>query len=128
MQCARVTSSSVLITNSPSRSNMIMGVSGSQNSLMNCLHIPHGLAGLPGAEFVATARALRSPYFRPCTTAVPRATRSAHVPTGYAAFSTLAPMMMAYCGFLGRRAHPTLKWEYGPTYNRDQYLGGGGGV
>jgi hypothetical protein len=42
------------------------------------------------------------------------ATRSAHVPTGYEAFSTLAPVMMAELvgeGDLRSRAQPTRKRE-----------------
>lgn len=53
----------------------------------NCLHIPHGLAG--GEISVATATALN--FLCPSVTAFPNATRSAQVPTGYAAFSTFAP-------------------------------------
>jgi len=36
----------------------------SQNSLMNCRHMPHGLAG--GLMSVATARARTLPFFAPC--------------------------------------------------------------
>lgn len=39
-------------------------VHASQNSLMNCRHMPHGLAG--GAISVATAMARISPFFAPC--------------------------------------------------------------
>lgn len=53
----------------------------------NCLHMPQGLAG--GLISVATAMARN--FLMPLVTAVPKATRSAHVPTGYAAFSTFAP-------------------------------------
>ena len=35
----------------------------SQNSLMNCLHMPQGLAG--GLIFVDTAMALKSPLLQP---------------------------------------------------------------
>lgn len=66
----------------PSTSIRSTGVVGSQNSTMNCLHIPHGHAGLPGGVFVATAMALIAPYLTPAATAVPNAQRSAHVPTG----------------------------------------------
>jgi len=52
----------------------------SQNSRIYCLHIPQGLAG--GEMSVATARARMSPLRAPSTTAVPRAVRSAQVPTG----------------------------------------------
>ena len=52
----------------------------SQNSLIYCLHIPHGEAG--GEISVATANARISPLLAPSTTAVPRAVRSAQVPTG----------------------------------------------
>lgn len=71
----------------------------SQNSLKNCRHIPHGLAG--GLMSVATATARMSPFLAPCrrpesvyavatrqvlqhtwTTAVATVTRSAQVPTG----------------------------------------------
>jgi len=52
----------------------------SQNSLIYCLHIPHGDAG--GEISVATANARTSPLLAPSTTAVPRAVRSAQVPTG----------------------------------------------
>jgi hypothetical protein len=52
----------------------------SQNSRIYCLHIPQGLAG--GEISVATARARISPRLAPSTTAVPRAVRSAQVPTG----------------------------------------------
>jgi hypothetical protein len=58
-----------------------------QGSTNNCLHIPHGLAG--GLISVATATALN--LICPCVTAAPNATLSAHVPTGYDAFSTFAP-------------------------------------
>ena len=44
----------------------------------NCLHMPQGLAG--GEMSVATAMARKSRT--PEVTAVPKATRSAHVPTG----------------------------------------------
>ena len=47
-----------------------------------------------------------------CVTAVPIVTRSAHVPTGYAAFSTLAPRTTS--PLVRRMAQPTLKCEYGP--------------
>lgn len=82
----------------------------SQNSLMYCLHMPQGLAG--GEMSVATARARMSPRRAPSTTAVPRAVRSAHVPTGYAAFSTFAPRTSSP-DFKSREA-PTLNLEYGP--------------
>jgi hypothetical protein len=52
----------------------------SQNSRIYCLHMPQGLAG--GEISVATARARISPRLAPSTTAVPRAVRSAQVPTG----------------------------------------------
>jgi hypothetical protein len=44
--------------------------------------------------------------------AVPNATRSAHVPTGYEAFSTLAPVKNS--PDWERRAAPTRNFEYGP--------------
>lgn len=69
---------SVFTTYLPSLSNMKTGISSPQNSLRNCLHIPHGLAG--GEISVATARALKSRW--PSVTALPSATRSAQVPTG----------------------------------------------
>lgn len=47
-----------------------------------------------------------------CVTAVPIVTRSAHVPTGYAAFSTLAPRTTS--PLVRRMAQPTRKCEYGP--------------
>ena len=77
---------------SPSPSMRSTGMVGSQNSPMNCLHIPHGLAGSPDGVLVATARALIVPYLAPAATAVPNAHRSAHVPTGKEAFSTLTPV------------------------------------
>ena len=40
----------------------------------------------------ATATARISPRRTPAATAVPTATRSAQIPAGYAAFSTLAPV------------------------------------
>lgn len=55
----------------------------------NCLHIPQGDA--PGVISVATATALNDRC--PAAMAVPKATRSAQVPTGYEAFSTLTPVM-----------------------------------
>jgi len=88
-RCA--TSAIVIVLVSPSQLCMTTGMSCSQNSLMNCLHMPHGLQN--SLMSVATAIALMSPYLTPCTIAVPRATRSAQVPTGYEAFSTLAPLM-----------------------------------
>lgn len=66
----------------------------SHNPTHNCLHIPQGLAG--GDMSVATPSALNMPILKPpavLVTALPKATRSAQVPTGYAAFSTLAPSM-----------------------------------
>ena len=75
----------------PSRLNMKIGVSSSRNSRRNCRHMPHG----EQCSFmsVATATARNEPRVYPECTAVPNATRSAHVPTGYEAFSTLAPVM-----------------------------------
>lgn len=61
---------------------------------------------------MATATALISPYLTPSTTAIPRATRSAHVPTGYDAFSILAPVNVRPS--LRTMQQPTLKFEYGP--------------
>ena len=61
---------------------------------------------------VATAKARISPRRAPSTTAVPRAVRSAQVPTGYAAFSTFAPRTISP-DFKSREA-PTLNLEYGP--------------
>lgn len=76
---------------------------------------------------VATAMARMSPFLAPCvvhqllvnglevkieqtcTTAVPSATLSAHVPTGYAAFSTFAPSTML--PLVRRMEQPTLKCE-----------------
>ncbi|KAF3075799.1 hypothetical protein CFAM422_002363 [Trichoderma lentiforme] len=73
------------------------GVCREQNSRMlqpsdrtrthNCLHIPHGLAG----GLISVATAIARNVLMPLVTAVPKATLSAHVPTGYDAFSTLAP-------------------------------------
>ena len=105
----------------------------SQNSLKNCLHIPQGLAG--GVMSVATAMARMSPFFAPyiisqtirsrrwnrhseyCTwiTAVAIVTRSAHVPTGYAAFSTFAPSTIV--PLVRSNEHPTRKCEYGPNHS-----------
>lgn len=88
----------VMTTNLPSLSNMMIGVFASQNSLMNCLHMPQGLLGVLAS--VATAMARMSPGRQPltkvsddgvishgsglasCTAAVPSATLSAQVPTG----------------------------------------------
>lgn len=53
--------------------------------------MPQGLAG--GLMSVATATARKLRY--PSVTAFPKATLSAQVPTGYDAFSTLAPLMYA---------------------------------
>lgn len=47
------------------------------------------------------------------TTAVPNATLSAHVPTGYEAFSTLAPWI--YSPDWVRMHAPTRNFEYGPS-------------
>jgi hypothetical protein len=73
--------------NSASRSSLPLSTSSiplprltSQNSRIYCLHMPQGLAG--GEMSVATARARISPRRAPSTTAVPRAVRSAQVPTG----------------------------------------------
>lgn len=102
------TSSNVRTTKFSSPSNIITGTSNPQNSRIlpkisnhsfftsslqthNCLHIPQGLAG--GHTSVATATALNA-LTPPSVTAFPKATRSAHVPTGYDAFSTLAPVVM----------------------------------
>jgi hypothetical protein len=48
-----------------------------------------------------------------CTTAVAIVTRSAQVPTGYAAFSTLAPWTTVPPE--SSSEHPTLNLEYGPA-------------
>lgn len=65
----------------PSLPNIKTGVPFPQNSLINCRHIPHGLAG--STFFVITTTAAMSPGLRPpLTTALPIATRSAQVPTG----------------------------------------------
>lgn len=66
--------------------------SSSQNSLINCLHIPHGLAG--GLMSVLTAIALifgKSGLSNDATSGA-NAHRSAHVPTGVLATSTLLPV------------------------------------
>lgn len=73
-------SSSPLVTLSPTRRFLQHISLTSQNSLIYCLHIPHGEAG--GEISVATANARISPLLAPSTTAVPRAVRSAQVPTG----------------------------------------------
>lgn len=100
-----LTLSSVIMTYWSWLSNMMIGVSSTQNSLMlqrsivssysvsqdrtyprcvethNCLHMPQGLAG--GLISVDTAMALKVLTGLPClVTALPMATRSAHVPTG----------------------------------------------
>lgn len=76
--------------------------------------MPHGLAGVAASVATATARKPRWP----ATTAVCSATRSAHVVTGYEAFSTLAPEMIweemseeEGSGEEGRSAQPTRKEE-----------------
>lgn len=47
------------------------------------------------------------------TIAVAKATRSAHVPTGYAAFSTFAPTMYSPASVMIHA--PTRNLEYGPV-------------
>ena len=66
--------------------------------------MPQGLHGL--SVFVATAIALKAPSRSPDAIAVPNATLSAHVPTGYAAFSTLAPVIAVEESF-NSTAQPT---------------------
>jgi len=100
----------------PSLLNIKIGVSKLRNSLKNCLHIPHG-EQKPSIS-VATPTALKDPSVWPWITAVPKATRSAQVPTGYAAFSTFAPTMMEgsdVVDWCRRRDAPTRKSEYGPA-------------
>lgn len=108
-----LTCSNVFTTWCPSLLNMKTGISSPQNSLMNWRHIPHGLAG--SVAFVATANALNAPARRPEDIAVPMATRSAQVPTGYAAFSTLAPeiVLPVVVGFTSSSVAPTWKLLYG---------------
>jgi hypothetical protein len=69
--------------------------------------MPQGLHG--ASTSVATLIALN--FLKPCTTAVPIATRSAQVPTGYEAFSTLAPLIKRPSTV--RRVAPTRNWLYG---------------
>lgn len=87
---------------------MYTGMSVSQNSRMNCLHIPHGELG--GLTSVATPIA-RNLVF-PSVIAFTSAVRSAQIPTGYEAFSTLAPVTHEPSS--QRSAAPTRKFEYGP--------------
>jgi len=70
----------VLTIHFPSLLNMKMGVSSARNSRKNCLHIPHGEQ--KSSMSVVTPTALKLPMRWPAITAVPMATRSAHVPTG----------------------------------------------
>lgn len=115
----------VLTMNFPSLLNMKTGVSNPRNSRRYCLHIPHGLQ--KSSMSVETPMALKDPMRWPICTAVPMATRSAHVPTGYEAFSMLAPFTMCVEGYvvaeaLGdgemvecrSREAPTRNREYGP--------------
>lgn len=55
--------STVIVVHRPSRSYIMTGMCGSQNSRMNCLHMPQGDAG--GEMSVATARARMSPLRTP---------------------------------------------------------------
>lgn len=97
---AKLTSPTVIIIWLPSASNMITGTVAAQNSAMNCLHMPQGEQNadadadaddvvvdalsflLEPGRSDATAMALIPPGRTPAATAVPNATRSAHVPTG----------------------------------------------
>lgn len=53
----------VMTVNFESPPYMSTGVAGRQNSRINCLHMPHGLAG--GVVSVLTAIARMSPLRRP---------------------------------------------------------------
>ena len=106
---AELTSPTVIIIWLPSASNIITGTVAAQNSARNCLHMPHGEQNDDADDVVvvvvvellfllapgrsdATATARIPPGRTPAATAVPSATRSAHMPTGKAAFSTFAPV------------------------------------
>lgn len=67
-------------------------ISPSQNSRINCLHMPHGLLG--GLMSVLTASPRITGIAGRCIDATtgPMAHRSAHVPTGDEATSTFAPV------------------------------------
>src|SRR5690606_7362513 len=73
------------------------------NSASACRQIPQG--GVASGASVATATAVNSRC--PATTAAPRATRSAQVPAGYDAFSTLQPSTML----------PSAQSSAAPTWN-----------
>lgn len=71
--------------------------------------MPQGVTGDPAAVSATTANAAKSPRRRPSPpTALPSATRSAQVPMGYAAFSTLAPVIIRAEGTLSCAASAAL--------------------
>lgn len=100
-----------------SPSNMNIGVSSKQNSRINCLHIPHGLAGGLTSLLTATARTSGIAGRAKLATSAARAQRSAHVPTGVDATSTLAPAkrvcVLPGAGAAMRTLAPTRKLLYG---------------
>jgi hypothetical protein len=63
-----------------------------QNSRINCLHIPHGLAGGSISLATATARTTGIDGRGKLATSDASAQRSAHVPTGVDAISTFEPV------------------------------------
>lgn len=79
---------------------------------MNCLHMPQGLAGGLMSVLTAMARITGiSGRLNEATTGA-IAHRSAQIPTGVLATSTLEPVW--YAPVERRRDAPTRKLEYGP--------------
>ena len=75
--------------------------------------IPQAPRPRPGKQFPHAL--LKGSHPKP-TTALLKQHRSAHIPTGYDAFSTLHPWMMD--PETVRTAAPTRKWEYGPRFKK----------
>ena len=99
-------SSSVQRASRPSRVNATTTRCG-ENSSMTCRQIPHGGVGSSASVAITTASKLRFPR----ATAADTALRSAQIPAGNEAFSTLQPSVMLPS--VASRAAPTLKFEYG---------------
>ena len=107
-----------------SMSNMKTGMSSSQNSRMNWRHMPHGELGgdfmsvdtpsarkprLPSVYARVFLAAARRAHGGVRTMALDSAVRSAQMPTGYDAFSTLPPV--THVPSAQSSAHPTRKLE-----------------
>lgn len=105
--------SDALVRNTVFMSDLARKTGMSSNSAIVCLHEPHGVA--KGTSLWSATTAIALNFLFPAETAQAMAAFSAHVETGYEAFSMLQPLKMLPSS--QRIAEPTLNLLYGEYEN-----------